>query len=168
MDYVRVSKIRSIHRSYGYPDFYASILVIIMIYVFYIQECLVDSDCTPTMPLCDVRTGSCMEGKHHWYNICPVKQRQNCLLQFILVNNVLYQPILDVGYVFLSSTTCDGYGLSYSDLNSAEEECSHNSGCGGIWDHYCDNAGFFLCYSGTIIDNTNEYCVYEKTGNSYL
>ena len=93
----------------------------------------------------------------------------NLLASIYLGKHLLYQPILDVGYVLLGDcTTCHHYASYHADINSAEEECSHNSGCGGILDPWCTNDGFVLCSIGTITDDNNNWCVYEKTGNSYL
>ena len=63
---------------------------------------------------------------------------------------------------------CAYYGIYYDDVNSAEEECRHDSNCGGVRDGSCDDEEFILCSTGTIEDTSFNSCVYNKTGNTYL
>ena len=76
--------------------------------------------------------------------------------------------LLDFGYVLFNNKDCDIYGPLYDNLDLAEEECSHTSGCGGVWDGDCDNDRFSLCSIGTFEDTSSNRCVYDKRGNSHL
>ena len=72
---------------------------------------------------------------------------------------------LDTEYVLLNNKYCDDYGSPYHDMDLAEEECSHDSSCGGVYDNKCDGDNFHLCVVATIKDTSSSDCVHNKTGN---
>ena len=82
---------------------------------------------------------------------------------------LLTYRFIDVIYDYLySKTTTGAYGYRFWDVNSAEEACTHDNGCGGIVDYDCAGNNLYLCSIGSIVDSIYHTCVYTKTGNSYL
>ena len=60
----------------------------------------------------------------------------------------------------------------YATLTDATTACSTDGSCMGVYDHGCEEKGYYLCPQGSIQDVwfTNEIksCVHIKTGNILL
>ena len=72
--------------------------------------------------------------------------------------------LVDVEYLKLADTDCSGYG-SFDDFEAAQSACNHDSSCGGVRDHNCDENGddFQLCEYGTNYGWGGD-CVHNKKG----
>ena len=78
-----------------------------------------------------------------------------------------YSSSVDVNYVKIKDTYCLFYGPhgTFRSLTSAENECSQDSTCKGVYDEYCEGDYFWLCQVGyDYKDSTSGTCVYDKIG----
>jgi len=73
--------------------------------------------------------------------------------------------IKEAEYETLTHAYCETYEL-FNDFHEAKSNCSKQSKCGGVLDHFCDDYGpFELCLIETVRDTSSKYCVKNKKDN---
>ena len=71
---------------------------------------------------------------------------------------------IDVEYAKLETKRCIDWHAAFPNLTSAEQYCSHDVRCKGIYDDGCDGDVFKLCEIGFDYKYSNISCVYDKRG----
>ena len=84
----------------------------------------------------------------------------------LVLNNVQNSitSIDSISYIKQGLKHCTNhkYG-SYQSLIEAEDECTNDGNCQGVYDPSCDAAGeFYLCYVGYSYETSSSSCVYDK------
>ena len=135
---------------------------------YIIPECLKDKNCSTSKPLCDIRTGDCMEGneKQEIFTLTNSHTFNSCNFHEWVILILTFPNFTDVEFQKIENKLCSYHYEAFNDTKSAEESCRRDSSCKGVYDWGCDESPdeVYLCKVGYEYAHWTGDCIYDKKG----